>query len=228
MILPANYSVINEEKISHHILNSLPAVVYINRLDVPGDFLSMRNVWMNERGYELMKYSRQEIDVLKNNFFRIIIHPEDLEIVPQSYFWHYTDTPEIFFVGMHRVQPKDCDDYKWLYSQSVVIDYFPDGQPRESLTIAMEISEVMHTNNQLNYLLKEVARLKNQSKLSCLSKREKEILSLIAHGKTDKEIANTLFIELSTAKKHRANIISKTGVRNTAELVSLAIEAGWG
>lgn len=57
-----------------------------------------------------------------------------------------------------------------------------------------------------------------------LSKREKEILMMICKGNTNKEIAEKLFISPRTVDNHRANILSKTGRKNTAELVVFAIK----
>ena len=60
-----------------------------------------------------------------------------------------------------------------------------------------------------------------------LTAREKEVLKLIAEGKTNKEIAETLFISVRTVESHRASIIDKTQVKNTADLVRYAIEKGF-
>ena len=84
----------------------------------------------------------------------------------------------------------------------------------------------MHADNQLNKALKEISKLQRELRLSHLTTREKEILALIAKGKTDKEIASELFISITTAKKHRTNLIVKTEVRNTAELVAFAMKNG--
>jgi DNA-binding NarL/FixJ family response regulator len=59
------------------------------------------------------------------------------------------------------------------------------------------------------------------------SKKEMEILKLICQGYTDKEIADQLFISPRTVDVHRANIIKKAGVRNTAQLVTYAIKYGY-
>ena len=56
-----------------------------------------------------------------------------------------------------------------------------------------------------------------------LSDREKEILGLICKGYSNQEIAQELFISKRTVDKHRANILEKTGCRNTASLVIWAI-----
>lgn len=59
-----------------------------------------------------------------------------------------------------------------------------------------------------------------------LTKREKEILKLIAEGLSSQEIANTLFISLRTVETHRLNINQKLDVKNTAGLVKEAIKRG--
>ncbi len=53
-----------------------------------------------------------------------------------------------------------------------------------------------------------------------LSKREKEIISLIAIGKTSKEIATQLFISELTVKTHRKNISEKLGTKGIADLIA--------
>jgi len=64
---------------------------------------------------------------------------------------------------------------------------------------------------------------KNQSK-SILSKREKEILGLIARGRTSHEIADELFIGKSTVDTHRKNMIRKLGLSGAGELLRYALE----
>lgn len=53
-----------------------------------------------------------------------------------------------------------------------------------------------------------------------LTTREKEIISLIAMGKTSKEIATLLFLSELTIKTHRKNISEKLGTKNVADLLS--------
>lgn len=60
-----------------------------------------------------------------------------------------------------------------------------------------------------------------------LTKREIEVLRLIAEGKSSKEIANLLFISIRTVQNHRANIMSKLGVKKTADLIKYAIHKGY-
>jgi len=59
-----------------------------------------------------------------------------------------------------------------------------------------------------------------------LTARELEVLKLIAEGLTNSEIADKLFTSKRTIETHRQNIIGKTGAKNTAALIKLAIRQG--
>lgn len=59
-----------------------------------------------------------------------------------------------------------------------------------------------------------------------LSEREREILVAVCRGLSNQEIADELFISKRTVDKHRANILEKTGCKNTASLVVYAIRHG--
>jgi len=60
-----------------------------------------------------------------------------------------------------------------------------------------------------------------------LTPREREVLKLIAEGKSSKEIAQLLFISVPTANNHRANIMGKLGVNKATDLVKYAIRKGY-
>ena len=59
-----------------------------------------------------------------------------------------------------------------------------------------------------------------------LSDREREILKLIAEGRTNKEIAQMLFLAVKTVQAHRANLMRKLGMHDRTELVKYAIRKG--
>jgi DNA-binding NarL/FixJ family response regulator len=73
---------------------------------------------------------------------------------------------------------------------------------------------------------KFLSKPKNSESMPKLTERELEVLKLIAQGKTDKEIADSLFISERTVNGHRANLISKTGSKNTVNLLVYAIKNG--
>ena len=59
-----------------------------------------------------------------------------------------------------------------------------------------------------------------------LSKRELQVIELIAYEYSSKEIASHLFIRCKTVKSHRKKIISKLKVKNVAGVVRVAIQNG--
>lgn len=60
-----------------------------------------------------------------------------------------------------------------------------------------------------------------------LTKRETEVLTLIAESNSTPQIADKLFIAHSTVETHRRNLIDKLGVANSKELIRYAIENGY-
>ena len=59
-----------------------------------------------------------------------------------------------------------------------------------------------------------------------LTFREKEVLSLVAEGYTNVEIATRLGISSRTVETHRANLMRKLGLRSLAELIKFALHRG--
>lgn len=78
----------------------------------------------------------------------------------------------------------------------------------------------------LESLTRNMSRLAitTASEDDALSDREIEILVEVCRGLSNQEIADKLFISKRTVDKHRANILEKTGCRNTANLVVYAIK----
>jgi two-component system, NarL family, response regulator NreC len=59
-----------------------------------------------------------------------------------------------------------------------------------------------------------------------LTDREKEVLQLLAEGRSNKEVATLLDLGLSTVETHRANLMQKLNLHNTAEIVLYAVRKG--
>jgi two-component system response regulator NreC len=59
-----------------------------------------------------------------------------------------------------------------------------------------------------------------------LTDREKEILHLLAEGRSNKEVATLLDVGVSTVETHRANLMQKLSLHNTAEIVLYAVRKG--
>jgi DNA-binding NarL/FixJ family response regulator len=67
---------------------------------------------------------------------------------------------------------------------------------------------------------------KDVSAYSTLGAREREVLQLVAEGKTSGETAKQMHISIKTVETHRRNIVQKLGLRGTAELTKYAVREG--
>jgi DNA-binding NarL/FixJ family response regulator len=65
-----------------------------------------------------------------------------------------------------------------------------------------------------------------QTDIPQLSARERELITLVAQGQTDAQIAGQLFIAVNTVRSHLDRILDKTGYRRRADLTRLALRAG--
>lgn len=74
-------------------------------------------------------------------------------------------------------------------------------------------------------LMNDLAGKTERSKfIPVLTRREKEVLQHIAQGLSTQEIADKLFISFNTVESHKKNLRSKFDVRNSAEMVRIAME----
>jgi DNA-binding NarL/FixJ family response regulator len=81
----------------------------------------------------------------------------------------------------------------------------------------------IYFSGEVGQALKEYQRSSN-AELPVLSRREKEILALIAEGYTNPQIAEKLFVSPFTVDSHRKNLLAKLAVKNTATLIRFAVE----
>lgn len=81
------------------------------------------------------------------------------------------------------------------------------------ISFSKEVTSIMAHPSQVS--LKTIPRL---------TKREKEILKMIADGKTSVDIGEKLFISAATVETHRRNLMQKLEVKNVAMLIKIAIE----
>ena len=84
-----------------------------------------------------------------------------------------------------------------------------------------EVSKVM-----LDDYVRHLTEKGLEDRYALLSEREREIFQLVAEGHSNKAIADLLSISAATVETHRAHILQKLDVHNTAELVLYAVRRG--
>lgn len=138
------------------------------------------------------------------------------------------ETPDIniLVLTMHR-----SDEYFFKMLEAGASGYILKGAETSELINAVRSvakGEVFLYPSMAGRLVKEYLSQSAASKISSakLTKREREILQLIAEGFTNKEIAKKLVLSPSTVHSHRTNLLHKLNLNSRHELVQYAREHG--
>ncbi len=98
------------------------------------------------------------------------------------------------------------------------------------LWVNLNVSLVRHASGEPWYFVTVVENIDERKKaemiLRSLTPREVEVLKLLAHGLTNRQIACELYISANTAKFHVQHVIEKLGVRDRTEAAYRAAELG--
>lgn len=132
---------------------------------------------------------------------------------------------------LRRIQPDlrilvltnyEADEDIFRALQAGAMGYLLKSTPQEEIIKAIEM---VHDNRRcLPANIKD--RLFEMMGREALSQREIEVLKLVAMGKSNKEIADTLFISDKTARNHVANCLVKLGANDRTEAATTAIKRG--
>lgn len=110
--------------------------------------------------------------------------------------------------------------------------YIPKRAAPDDLVAAIKVvaeGNVFLYSTLARFLIKDMAdRSTTTSNVSddLLTPREREVLTYIAEGLTNREIAETLIISIKTVERHRENIMAKLDMHNRVELVKYAMKKG--
>jgi DNA-binding NarL/FixJ family response regulator len=130
--------------------------------------------------------------------------------------------PSIKVIGMSTFNDRS---YISQMIQSGADGFLVKSASREEIeqAIPMVLEGQLYLSIDINMSRTEKQHLQHQP---VITRREKEILALIADGLTNPQIAEKLFISLNTVDTHRKNLLAKFETNNSAALIKLATKAG--
>ncbi|MBC3538479.1 LuxR C-terminal-related transcriptional regulator [Rufibacter sediminis] len=171
------------------------------------------------------------------------MHPEDL-----PWFLNFENAVTEFFTQLppdkilkykvrydYRLRKAD-GEYLRILQQVVTIQADGAGGVLRTLGVHTDISHLkpegkpvlsfIGLDGEPSYIDVNVKSIFTSEK-GILSKREKEILSLLIEGNHSSQIGEKLYISQHTVNTHRKNMLAKTGAASTSELVAKAVREGW-
>ncbi len=127
--------------------------------------------------------------------------------------------PSIYIVGLSSFNQQSYIQKMMLNGAS---GYVLKNATREEVINAIEtvIKGETFLSNEAFVTMRE----NKDAEIPVITRREKEVLQLIAEGLINKEIAEKLFISTTTVDTHRNSLLSKFDVKNTANLIRLAAQ----
>ena len=117
-------------------------------------------------------------------------------------------------------QMRNFDKAIELGEKSVASGYVLKNATREEIIEAIKV--VVSGEKYLSMEAASTMRENKNANIPVITRREKEVLQLIAEGMTNNEIAEKLFVSVTTIDTHRKNLLAKFNAKNVAELVKLA------
>ncbi|WEK36058.1 MAG: response regulator transcription factor [Candidatus Pseudobacter hemicellulosilyticus] len=127
--------------------------------------------------------------------------------------------PSVFIIGLSTFNQQSFIEKMMTNGAS---GYVLKNATQEELKEALET--VIKGRTYLSGEASQSLRQHAQSNQPLLTRREKEVLELIAEGMTNNEIAQKLFISVTTVDTHRKNLLAKFDVKNTASLIRIATQ----
>jgi DNA-binding CsgD family transcriptional regulator len=153
-----------------------------------------------------------------------LFHPDDWVVADM-----YDDDGNLKTVdgysNFYRLKHGVTGEWLWIHGQYVALTFDDEGDLYYFVGYANDLTYEIDLGN-VPHFAKHLLSLKNEAELAKLTGRERDVLTLIGEGLTDKQIATRLNISPHTAATHRRNLQQKLEVRNTAGLVRSAVMFG--
>jgi PAS domain S-box-containing protein len=185
------------------LLDTAPVMIWMAGTDAMCTFVNQ--AWLEFRG----RTAEEE----KGKGWTEGLHPDDRDLCIETYLKAFTARQP--FRIQFRMQ-RAGGDYCWL--ENIGIPRVDDGQFTGFLGTAADVSD-----RRRRYFTPDEDAMRM---VFALTERERQVLVLIAEGKSTKEAAAQLGISYKTADSHRSRILEKLGVHETASMVRYAIRAG--
>lgn len=192
------------------------------------------------RNLDILGFDEEEMKEKGPSLFYSKIHPQDIPILIEAYELYsdfldrlpFEEKKDFKLMADFRIRDKN-DKYIRCINQMVPLHLNKAGDIWLMLImydyLASEILDMRGQRKLLNIKTNELYYFPKDSgddTINKLTKREIEILGLLAKGMASKKIADELFISVNTVNNHRRNILEKTQSENTAMAIQYGLSIG--
>lgn len=196
------------------VLEALPGVAIVN------DAADGSVIYMCEKGRRRLAVTLEELQAMGTDYHARFFNLDHVsEYLPSLIAMMQRNEPEDSCTFFQQVRLHGYDDWQWHLSASRVFLRDVDGMPLAMLTLAQHITTDLHVTRKVDRLLDELTFIRGHGRsFSGLGIRERDVLRLMALGRSSREIAEALSISIHTVHTHRKNIRRKLTIRSADEL----------
>ncbi len=201
------------------VADLFPGVVLVHHI------LDGAVAWMSKRGLQELNTTLAEItNLTADEYYSRYFNCEDVkDYMPKILELIERNNDDEICTFFQQVRFSKAADWNWHLSSTKIFLRDDENKPLLIITAAFPIDTMHRMTVKAERFLEENNFLrKNSGKFSQLSPREREILSLMAFGKSSKETAEELFIAQNTVETHRKNIKQKLATSSYYELSTYA------
>ena len=196
----------------------MPAVVIIQQLE------PFTSIFMTSRGLKELGISLEELRAMGPEYLARFFNLEDSEdyLEKLKLLLQCRNTEETF-TFFQQVKINAAENWVWHIGSTRIFFMDEQGNPTHIVTTAIPIDKLKHIPNKAERLLAEKNFFHdNLPKFLSLGKREREVLKLVALGKSSVQIGDELCISSMTVNSHRKSIKNKLGISSTYEFTLYA------
>jgi DNA-binding CsgD family transcriptional regulator len=196
------------------VLERLPGVSIVH------DLRDGTVLYMSPGGLEQLGVSMEELTAMGPDYHDRFFNVEEARIyVPQMVALVERNDPKETFTFFQQVKFANDNSWHWHLSSIRLLQHNNEGIPIASLTLAQLLTPEQHNTHKVDRLLEELQFIRTNLKTySALGRSERNVLKLLALGRTAIQISEELHISVHTVDTHRKNIRKKLGAKTQAEL----------
>ncbi|MCA6361488.1 MAG: helix-turn-helix transcriptional regulator [Bacteroidetes bacterium] len=206
----------DNQRLLEQILTHIPALVMM--IDPANRSLK----WANPQMESLLGWTAEEAIERGGAFFDAVLESEEQNRIADAAN-ALADENQHVFQQICRMTNRFGDTLRFN-SRFSVFERHANGMPKLLLCVALDITQQTETENELKALLRNMSSPEDDARVRSITRRELEVLQLIAQQYSTKQIADALHISIPTVETHRRNLLRKINVKNTAGLIRFAVE----
>lgn len=182
--------------------------------------------YMNSWGCDYLQTTVEEINQLGEKYYEKYFYIDEIrDYIDDVTRYIQEDDCSNQYNFFQRVKRPHLNDSKWFYTVCKLLRLDSEkGSKRQLIVLSSPVEGISNVINRVNKTLNLDGFIyRNYKAFLALTPRERDVLSLIAQGKSTNEMASILYVSPLTISTHRRNLIRKTKCQSSVELLRFAI-----